>query len=514
MKKKLTCALLLGFLTLACFGAGCGKLSKVEQNQANGYKISVSYDANGGSFLNRPGITVMDMFNPSNYAKDSNGTVHIKLTEPTDPSRPSSGNDAITLTLQNHFFAGWYKNREVKVVDGNPVDEAGKALTLLDDGSYVYTDTLDAETPTKATPAYNYSGYWDFENDTLDYTEGDGVVELTLYAGWVPYYEFNYYTQVNNVWTKMDLVTTFDYKTTNAVATESDQDTIYLPTWQDGAMNYKTKYANHLDYVFPSVAGKTFAGAYTDAACTQEIVGSFEHTGSLVKAAGAEKALVVENPVQNIYVTYSEGEQYRIETAEQLVAHANPNGYYEIAGNLDFTNLAWPVAFSAGEFTGRMYGKDGAAITISNVTATYSSDKKYGGLFGKISQSAKIENVTFTNVTVDLSYTGSRNHDASYGLFAGLIEEGATLSVAIDGTLKIGAIGYANDLAFNLVANGDKTGVTAGTIGLVIYGVELIDDQYEYTVKHDTVAVAGDGTITFEFYPSSELLNEEKYIIQ
>ena len=512
MKKKLTCALFLGALMFACVGAGCNSLTKVEENQEKGYTISVSYDANGGSFLNRPGITVMDMFNPSNYAKDANGTVHIKLTEPTDPSRPSSGSDAITLTLQNHFFAGWYKNREVKTVDGKPVDEAGKELALVE-GEYYYADTLDAETPTKATPAYNYSGYWDFENDTIDYTEGDEAINLTLYAGWVPYYEFNYYYKVNGEWTKMDLVTTFDYKTTNAIETESDQDTIYLPRWEEGAMNHKYKYVNHSEYVFPSVAGTTFEKAYADAACTQEIVDSFEHTGNLILASGEEKALVVENPVQNIYLEVSQGEKYRIETAQQFITHKNVNGYYEIAGDLDFTDLEWPTLFSSGEFNGQIYGKDGAAITFSNITAKYSSDKKYGGLFGKIGKDAKIENVTFTGVTVDLSYTGSRNHDASYGLLAGEIETGATLSVAIDGTLKIGAIGYANDLAFHLVANGDRTGVTAGAVGLVIYGTELID-QYEFTVNHETVVVAEDGTITFEFYPSSKLLDEEKYIIQ
>ena len=512
MKKKLTCALFLGALMFACLGAGCGKLSKVEENQKNGYTISVSYDANGGSFLNRPGITVMDMFNPSNYTKDASGTIHIKLTEPTN--RKAVGTDDITLTMQNHFFAGWYQNREVKTVDDKPVDEAGKELALVD-GEYYYANTVGTESPTKATPAYNYSGYWDFENDTINYTEGDGIVEMTLYAGWVPYYEFNYYYQVDGEWTKMDAVTTFDYKTTNAIETEADQDTIYLPKWENGAMNYKSKYANGLDYVFPSVAGMTFEKAYADMACTEEIVDSFEHRGALNPSYGTEKALVVENLVQNVYLQYSKGEQYFIETAEQLINHANVNGYYEIAGDLDFTNLVWPAVLSAGEFNGQMYGKDGAAITLSNITVKYASEKKYGGLFGKIGKDAKIENVTFENVTVDLYDTGRRNHEAAYGLFAGEIVTGATLSVTINnGTLKIGAIGKADDLAFNLVANGDKTGVTAGAIELIVYGNELIEDQYEYTVNHETVKVAADGTITFDFYPSSELLNEENYKIQ
>ena len=68
MKKKFKFILALGCLSFACAGlAACGAKTKVEENQAKGYKISVTYDANGGSFLNRQGVTIMDMFNPSDY---------------------------------------------------------------------------------------------------------------------------------------------------------------------------------------------------------------------------------------------------------------------------------------------------------------------------------------------------------------------------------------------------------------------------------------------------------------
>ena len=244
MKKKLTCALFLGALMFACLGAGCRDLSKVEENQKNGYTISVSYDANGGSFLNRPGITVMDMVNPDKYEADAQGVKHIKLIEPTDPSRPTSGSDSITLTLQDHFFAGWYQNREVKTVDGKPIDEAGKELKQLEDGSYVYADTVNDEKPKVATPAYNYSGYWDFEKDTINYKEGESV-DMTLYAGWVPYYEFHYHYQEQGEWKQLNTVTSFDYKVTNANENQADKDTIYLPRWEDGAMNYKAAYADN-----------------------------------------------------------------------------------------------------------------------------------------------------------------------------------------------------------------------------------------------------------------------------
>ena len=510
MKKKLKLTLLLGGVALACVGAGCSDLTLVEENKEAGYAISVTYDANGGSFLNRPGITVMDMFNPSNYDKDANGVAHIKLTEPTDKSRPTSGSDSITLTLQDHFFAGWYQNREVKTVDGKPVDEAGKELKKLEDGTYVYADTADDEKPTAATPAYNYSGYWDFEKDTIDYT-GE-TIEMTLYAGWVPYYEFHYYQNVNGTWTKLSETTSFDYKTTNSVEAYADKDTIYLPKWENGAMNYKSLYKDNTEFVFPSIEDTTFEKAYLDAACTQEIIDSLEHKGTLNPDSGENGALVVENRVQNVYLSVSEGVQYRIETPEQLITHANTKGYYEFARDMDFKGLSWPMTFAVGEFEGKMYGKDGKAVTLSNISVEYSADGAYGGLFGKVSKKASMKDISFTNVTLNLVKTG-KTSDAAYGLFAGEVEDGATLSVTVSGLMKIGMITYGSDLSFHLIANGNKTGITAGNIGLEIYG-EAFQGKYDYTVNPDTVTVAEDGTISLSFYPSSALRDLEKYIIQ
>ena len=519
MKKKLSLTLLVGALSCLCLGAAsCAEKTTVEEWQEKGYTISVSYNANGGSFLNRPGITVMDMFNPADYedTKDAEGAVHIKLTEPTNPQRPTSSSDSITLTLQNHFFAGWYQTRELKLVNGSPVDANGRALTEQEDGTYVYTDTLTSEKPTVGLPSYNYSGYWDFEQDTIAYKEGDGKVEMTLYAGWVPYYEFHYYYQNNGVWEQLTNVTSFDYKTTNVEGSKTfDHDTIWLPQWKDGAMNYEYTYANKNPFKFPKVTGKTFEKAYTDEACTQEIAETLEHHGVLLLSEGESKALVVENRIQNVYITLSEGEQYHIDTAEQLVKYANADGYYEINGDLEFNaETAWPTAFSGGVFTGKMYGKDGAKITMKNIVANYAVDRDYGGLFGKVAKSAVIDNITFENVTVDFSFIGNRNHGAQFGLFAGVIEEGATVkNVAIDGLMRIGAIGNANDLAFHLVANGVTEGITTGEIRLQLYGTRLID-VYQYTIKPETMKVAEDGTIEFEFYPSSGKLDKEFYDIQ
>ena len=138
MKRKFKFILAIGFcITLLLAGVACTKPSMLEEYQQNGYKIMVTYDPNGGSFLSNSGITLVDMFNPSDYTKDSNGQVHIKLTEPTDPNRPNSGAGNITLTMPNHFFAGWYTSRELVTVNGVPVDKDGNELTH-NGTTYVY----------------------------------------------------------------------------------------------------------------------------------------------------------------------------------------------------------------------------------------------------------------------------------------------------------------------------------------------------------------------------------------
>ena len=173
MKKKFKAILSLAAVSAVCLlGAACNKeKTLIEDYQDKGYKVLVTYDANGGSFMNRPGVTVVDLFNPSNYTAGGDGKVHIKLTEPTDPTRPTSGDESIVLTKTEHFFAGWYETRtlvdeggneleqtkEDKFVkkgtkeESNRVDKDGNKLELADDGSFVVKGTK-----TKSDPAYAY----------------------------------------------------------------------------------------------------------------------------------------------------------------------------------------------------------------------------------------------------------------------------------------------------------------------------------------------------------------------
>lgn len=531
MVKKLKVLLLVLGACALCSGiAACATMTPPEEYEAQGYNITVSYDPNGGSFMGRDGVTIVDMFNPSRYQADADGNVSIKLTEPTDPDRPSGSSEPITLTRTGYFLAGWYRTRNIVTdAEGNPVDENGAVLEETEEGGYVYADTQ-----TTAYPAYTYAGQWDFEEDRLVYDGTEESRTLTLYACWVPYFEFGYYYEENGEWVLYD-TTDFDYKTTNAEGSSSfDRDTVWLPQWDDGAMNYGHSYADNSMFEFPARDGYTFDAAYADAERGQPITDSFEHQGYVDYETGT-----AVNRVQNIYVDFLEGTRYRIETAEQLAAHGDADGWYEILADLDFgadtdSPVVWPAALSTNVFTGRFYSSEGQHYTVKNISVTHNSRAaQQGGLFGAVGAGALIENISFENVTFDLSYAGQRLRDTQFGLFAGNIEEEAQVSgVTLSGaTMRIGAVTLGSGYSINLLANGDTSGITAeDAIGLEIYGTYLYTDSsagiswYDFSVafvededgeplRPDvTVNENGDLSITF-LTASSVLTNTESYVI-
>lgn len=506
MKKKLTLILSVACALFCCLGfTACKKDTKIEGLEKRGYTISVSYDANGGEYLNRPGITVMDMFNPKNFKTDTNGEIHIRLKEPTDPSRPTSSSTSITLKKDGYFFAGWYEQRTVKTVDGVPVDENGRALVLTSEGTYEYATPTTDEQGIAVTPAYEYDGYWDFSKTwDIKPTEIKGTLSKTLYAGWVKYYEFNYYYyQEDNTATAQDESgwtlfgsNSFDYKTTNAEGSKTaDKDTIWLPDWKNGAMNHDYAYANESVYTFPKLNGMTFSKAYLDQDCTQEITtASFEHRGTLDYAHA-----VAQNRVENIYVVFEKGDYYKIETAKQLQDNFNLNGNYEIKADLDFTGFAWPLGFTKGSFTGKMYATEGQTFAISNVSVKYavSSNAVYGGLFGEICDGAEVKNLSFENVTFDMA-TAQLANDSSFGLFAGVIQDNAIVQgVSVGGLFKIGAVTsrFENYNFHLLVGNGNVDGITETAVTLQVYGTILpaVNGvvKYRYFVKDVSIETNG-----------------------
>ena len=553
MKKKNKLIVLFSAIAALAFGlAGCGELTKLQSYQEKGYVVSVTYDANGGIFEYDKKISIMDLYNPSNYEADAEGTVQIRLTAPEDPVRTQPGKEDLTLTYSDHFLTGWYQKRELKLVNGYPVDEKGNLLFEYNAEDEIYYYVLadenglpmesvrartekdensvekyfDAEgyvllkieadpevedskeyflrlgkidengkvvegvltqsgEPEQGQPAYVYSQRWDFENDTLSYNEKNGKFkELTLYAGWSQFFEFNYYYKVEGEegdWTKHSATYTFDYKTVQENEAYDDLDTVVLPTWKDGKMTHTSSYKSGETYMFPSVEGKTFLAAYSDPECKNKIKTSYTHEGTLDAETG--EAI---NRVQNVYFVVEPVERYKIETAKQFVKNVNLSGHYEILNDLDFSDMDWPAAFMKGTFTGQIYAANGGSVKFSNINATYVEGGSQGGLFGRIANGAVLKDVHFENTTVSLEKISYNAAGATYGMFAGTIDSGVTISnVSVDGLFRIGNVGSRdnNNYEINLLANGNKSALedSLSKISLQIYG-EFKAQTWRYAV--------------------------------
>lgn len=570
MKKKNKMIVLFSAIAALAFGlAGCGELTKLQSYQEKGYVVSVTYDANGGIFEYDKKISIMDLYNPTNYEADAEGTVQIKLTAPQDPIRTQSGKENLTLTYSDHFLTGWYQQRDLKLVNGYPVDEKGNLLYeynkedeiyyyVLADANGLPVESVRARTekdgndekyfdaegyvllkieadpevedsvdiylrlgkmdengeviegkmtqegkPQEGQPDYVYSKRWNFEEDTLPYNAKNGkLLNVTLYAGWSQFFEFNYYYKVEGEegdWTKHTSTYTFDYKTVQENATYDDLDTIFLPDWKDGKMGHTSSYKSGETYIFPSVEGKTFLAAYSDPECKNKIDTSFTHTGTIDPETGA-----AINRVQNVYFVVEPVERYRIETALQFARNVNLNGYYEILNDLDFSKVDWPAVFMKGTFAGQIYAANGGTVKFSNINATYVEGGSQGGLFGRIANGAVLKDLYFENTTVSLEKISYNAAGATYGMFAGTIDSGVTISnVEINGLFRIGNIGSRDNDNYevNLLANGDISALkdSLSQISLQIYG-ELKAGTWRYSVdptNADSVKVnTANGDIT------------------
>jgi hypothetical protein len=240
-----------------------------------------------------------------------------------------------------------------------------------------------------------------------------------------------------------------------------------------------------------------------------------EHPGTL----DLEHAKAI-NRVQNVYVEVEQGERYKIETTEQFVNNANPKGIYEfLTDKLEFTeDLKWPAKFTINDFSGKFIATKGS-ITFSNVSVDFSATNgTKGGLFGKITKDAVMENVVFDGVTMDYKKVTCRSADGMFGLLAGEIAEGAKISVTLqNATFNLREV-RVNDAALHVVANGDLKGVTvdAKSIKVVLYGDNLGGalKNYMYTFDPATSKVDENGKIILTHEKTSYYADNAEYQIQ
>ncbi len=432
MNRKLKMLLLALLVLMAVpFLTGCAQEENpYAKNDGENYSVSVKFDANGGFFTTNTSV-IVDSYNIAEIPAE-NGMVKIPLLSPDNSLR---GNDAFTVINNGHFLTGWYTQRQ---------------------------ETADG---------YVYSGKWDFETDRVEvdpngsYTASEPV--LTLYAAWAPVFEIQFHDLVSG-----EYLESFTFNPQEVTE-------IQVPKWDEetGAVEM---------YKFPQRKGYTFNGAYYDAAGSQAVdTEILTHTGVVNEATGT-----AENNVMQLYIDWMEGEWYHIYNVEQFLDNASVSGNYIIHADLDFEGEIWPSSLMHGNFSGTIQGN---GHTFSNITFEQTNNSKVNaGLFGYLSETANISDLTLDNVTFTIK-AGTRVVGTCYGLFAGNISAEAVVSgVTIrNSTLQVDSGCYfgADDYSIGLVCGMGSADINASGISTAAVG------DYPETV----VITVADEVVTVEF---------------
>ena len=364
--------------------AGCGEPNPYDVNDDMNYKVSIKFDANGGSFtgLDSYSPVIVDSYDISGLQANAEGKVELPLLTPDNESRA----DAATAVMPGHFLVGWYQER---------------------------TESTDANGNT----VYTYAKPWDFENGRVsvdpkaEHTSKEPV--LTLYAAWAPMFEIEYYA----------LGTDQPIKT---VTIDPNQGvTFKVPAWnmETGAMDMND---------FPEKEGYTFTAAYYDSEKTKPIdTETVLHPGIINRENATS-----ENHKLKLYVDYKEGKWFKISTPDQLIDNASPAACYDLQADLDFTGKRWPTELMYGNYAGTLQGN---GFAIRNVEIAQSNNQKMSaGLFGGLTEDASLQDVTFENITFTVE-KGNQKQGSAFGLLAGTVSEKTTMQnvVITDSTLKI-----------------------------------------------------------------------------
>lgn len=451
--KKIIKGMILSFavVTMALALFSCATSGQYDDYDSEGYTVSVKYDANGGMFTTNVEV-IVDSFKLSDLPTNESGKKELRLLELDDERRGKS--NAYSVNNTGYFLAGWYKERNpVCNADGEPLDADGNVAA--ESGNPI---------------AYTYAGRWDFDNDVIEldpdatYTSNEPI---TLYAAWLPRFKYEFYRLDNGE--KLG-----EYEIDPNYVKE-----IQLPTWSEktGELDMKK---------FPTVKGMTLEQVYTDAAGTQPVEGTAVAHAGQYDATNATAA----DPVMKLYLDFTDGEWFKIYTADQFLEHAKYNGNYEIVADLDFEGKIWPSTFMHGNFAGRI---DGGGHTFKNISiAPKDTNKMNNGLFGTLTEQASVKDIRFENVTMTIA-TPTRLPDINYGLFAGQIKTGAVTenisfvdsSILIDAGVQLPTSGIAIGLFCGVGSTGevDLSGITCELIGDNPNGKTIEIDGNYVTVK-------------------------------
>lgn len=456
MKKKIV-VLTITLLTFVLVLSACSQWDTPYENlDEDGNSVSVRFLANGGMFAGTNGVSVVDVFE----LDKSKSFMNIKLITPDDKKR---GNNAFEISRTGYFLDGWYVVNGVKKnANGEEIDEEGNVASVS--GKPV---------------AYELGKKWNFATDTLQIDTSKSYSSanpsLILCAVWVHYFTFDFYVKnAQGEFTK--------------ISTEQTLNLEY-PAWSErtGKLDLKK---------YPSVSGKTFVKAYYDANCTQEVEGAI--TGEIEYDENGIP--IIPAPI-NLYLEYKDGEWYQIHNASQLYTNASNKGCYDIMADLDFDGALWPNAFSSREFVGQINGNGHTISNVSAVQSTTVNRTEMGGLFASIGDTAIIKNITFENCSYKVN--GSLV-EATFGLFASIISDGATLeNVVINNSKLILDTDFCTDSSFTSALENGKITVglvtSEGYVTSVTYSNLSCEHEEESTNEIAGIVINSDGTISLAF---------------
>ena len=408
-----------------------GNQTYFHQYNKEGYTVSIVLDSNGGTFKGSDS-SIVDLYNPDNIGEDG-----IQILAPDDIRRGKD--NVMQVTNPGYFLAGWYTERI-------PVDE------------------------NDLSKGYTYSGKWDFDNDRVlidpnaNYSADYSV--LTLYAAWVPYYNFEIYTTDESG-------NSYLLSTVSAI-------NLTIPQWNDGDVTLA------MDN-FPEREGYTLDTRsiyYLDSMTKVEGVESGSKT--IITGEWDEATATSLTPTIKLHTEWFEGKTYRIYSTEDFIKNADPNGYYELYSDLDFSKAEWPSAFLNEKFNGKIYGNKHEIYGVSFESTSRS--RFANGLFSSLGENAYIEKVDFVDIThtIDLMAVAQ---DATFGLLAGTAADGATFkNVTVSGKLVFGdscaSLAGSDGFIINtLIASGDTDGITVE--GITVEKQNAENNAFELSVDED-----------------------------
>lgn len=253
-------------VALATSLVACGNANIYDELGEQGYTVKIRYDAGGAVVNETQNVTIVEVFNEDDVVTTAGGKTGIKLLAPDDPVRGAEGTFKLAkIDGDNNFFqAGWYTKRTPRVdADGNPLDAYGELTSV-----------------SGREQGYVYEGKWDFDNDVVDPKNLENG-ELTLYAAWVPFFTYEFYSQKEDgSFEKLSSIKKL---------------TLLVPTWNERSEKFDMN-------DFPRVDGKVFNKAYLDGEMTQEITANID---GRLNYTDYEQGIATSTTV-NIYITWTD----------------------------------------------------------------------------------------------------------------------------------------------------------------------------------------------------------------